>query len=111
MPSSQRLRFAHRSFSPRWKPSSLKRTTEVLPACDRHADITRDVAAETGSTLVDLRLAVKALMRNEGTELAPDGRLVFRRKLLTYDGVHLNARGCEVVADLIARGICEALRK
>ena len=81
------------------------------PKCDQYADITRNVAADTGSTLVDLRAAVKAFMRNEGTELAPDGTLVFRRKLLTYDGVHLNARGCEVVADLISRGICKALQK
>jgi len=50
-------------------------------------------------------------MRNKGTKLNPDGTLAFRQKLLTYDGVHLNARGCEVMADLIARGICEALRK
>ena len=79
--------------------------------CDRYADITRKVATETGSTLVDLRRAVKAFMRNEGTELNPDGTLAFRRNLLTYDGVHLNALGCEVMADLIAQGICEALRE
>jgi lysophospholipase L1-like esterase len=80
------------------------------PRCDHYAAITRAVAAETGATLVDLRKAFVACLRNNGTDVAPDGTRTFRGKLLTYDGVHANAAGNEVVADLMAQGIVDALR-
>jgi lysophospholipase L1-like esterase len=88
----------------------LKETGAKLnPKCDQYAAITRTVAAETGATLVDLRAAFVAYLRNEGVERAADGSLRVRGKLLTYDGVHANAKGSEVVADLMAQGIVEAL--
>ena len=89
----------------------LKETGGTLnPKCDQYAAITRKVAADTGATLVDLRRAFVAYLQNNGTDAAPDGTLTFRGKLLTYDGVHANARGNELLADLIAQGICDALR-
>jgi lysophospholipase L1-like esterase len=51
-----------------------------------------------------------AYLRNNGTDVAADGTRTFRGKLLTYDGVHANAAGNEVLADLIAQGIVDALR-
>lgn len=90
----------------------LKETGGKLnPKCDQYAAITRKVAADTGATLVDLRRAFVAYLQNNGTDVAADGTLTFRGKLLTYDGVHANARGNELLADLIAQGIVEALRQ
>jgi len=90
----------------------LKETAGKLnPKCDQYAAITRKSAADTGATLVDLRRAFVAYLQNNATDVATDGTLTFRGKLLTYDGVHANAKGNEVLADLIAQGICEALKQ
>ena len=83
----------------------------LKPKCDQYAVLTRKVAAETNASLVDLRKAFVAYLRNNGTVLQPDGTVKCRGKLLTYDGVHANAEGNEVLADLIAQGICEALKR
>lgn len=72
-------------------------------ACDRFAAITRKVAAATGATLVDLRRAFLAYLRNHNAELRVDGTLKFLKTgVLTYDGVHPNAKGNALTADLIA---------
>lgn len=84
---------------------------KLKPKCDQYAALTRKVAAETGAALVDLRKAFVAYLQSNGTALQPDGRVKCRGKLLTYDGVHANAQGNEILADLIAQGICDALRK
>ena len=78
--------------------------------CDEYAAITRKVAADTGTTLVDLRKACFAYLQNNNPELRLDGSLRFSQKgILTGDGVHLHCKGGELVADMISQGIVEAL--
>jgi len=80
--------------------------------CDQFAEITRKVAAATGATLVDLRKVFIAYLRNHNAELRVDGTLKFLPTgVLTYDGVHANARGNALLGDHIAQGIHEALKK
>ncbi len=82
------------------------------PKCDENADITRKVAAATGTTLVDLRKACYAYLQNHNVELRLDGSLRFYPTgILTGDGVHANGQGCDLLADMISRGIVEALGK
>jgi len=80
--------------------------------CDEYAGITRKVAAATGTTLVDLRQACFAYLQNNNRELRLDGSLRFAPTgVLTGDGVHTNAEGTELIADMISQGIVAALRK
>jgi len=80
--------------------------------CDEYSEITRKVAAATGSTLVDLRKAFIAYLQNNNPELRLDGSLRFSSSgILTGDGVHANGRGNELIADKISQGILEALKK
>jgi len=82
------------------------------PKCDEYAQITRKVAAETGTTLVDLRKAFIAYLQNNNPELRLDGSLRFSPTgILTADGVHPNEKGNDLTADEISQGIFEALRK
>ena len=81
------------------------------PKCDAFADITRKVARESGTTLVDLRAAFMACLDNESVVVRPGGSWTSDAKLLTHDGVHPTARGEAVLADLIAQGIFEALQR
>lgn len=78
---------------------------------ERFAELTRKVAAATGTTLVDLRRAYLAYLRNHNAELRVDGSLYFvPAGVLTYDGVHPTGRGNELLANLISDGIIRALR-
>ncbi len=80
--------------------------------CDEFADITRKVARSTGTTLVDLRSAYLAYLQNHNAELRADGSLNYLSTgVLTYDGVHPNSTGNRLLADLISRGIYDALKK
>lgn len=81
------------------------------PKCDAFADITRKVARDTGATLVDLRAAFMGCLENESIVIRPGGSWTSDGNLLTHDGVHMNGRGNEMVANLIANGIYESLRK
>jgi len=78
---------------------------------DAYADITRKVAAETGSILVDLRKAFVAYLQNHNVVLDARGIASFKDKgVLTYDGVHPSAKGNELTADLLAAGIARAIQ-
>jgi len=78
--------------------------------CEQFAAITRAVTEETGATLVDLRTVHIAYLRNHNAELRVDGSLgMVASGVLTYDGVHPNARGVALLADHIAAGIHRAL--
>ena len=78
---------------------------------EQFAEITRKVAAATGATLVDLRRAYLAYLRNHNAELRVDGTLYFvPAGVLTYDGVHPTGRGNELLANLIGDGILRTLR-
>ena len=78
---------------------------------DAYSDITRKVAADTSSTLVDLRKAFVAYLRNNNVTLDDRGIASFKDKgVLTYDGVHPSAKGNELTADLLAAGIARAIQ-
>ena len=78
---------------------------------DAYCDIIRDVAAKSHCTLVDVREAAQAWWMNTNTALRPDGTLASKAQdILTYDGVHPNAKGNQLLASQIAAGIARALR-
>jgi len=79
------------------------------PAIDQFAQITRNVAAATGATLVDLRTAYIDYEQNNNWELQLDGSLTYQTTdILTYDGIHPNSTGNDLLADLISQGIYTA---
>jgi lysophospholipase L1-like esterase len=79
-------------------------------AYDQFAQITRDVAASTGTTLVDLRKAFIYYEMNNNPYQLIRGRYTYLTSgLLTYDGVHPSAAGNSLLADMISEGIYEAL--
>lgn len=77
--------------------------------CDDYAEMTRKVARNTGAVLVDLRSAFMACMESESIAVRPGGAWTSDGKLLTHDGVHPNARGNQLLAELIAQGISRSL--
>jgi len=78
---------------------------------DAYADITRKVALDTRSTLVDLRKALVGYLQNHNVTLDDRGIASFKAKgVLTYDGVHPSAKGNELTADLLAAGIARAIQ-
>ena len=78
---------------------------------DAYCDLTRRVARETGTTLVDLRRAAIARLQNTNAQLRVDGTLYSKPAgILAGDGVHPNSAGNELIADLLADGIVRALR-
>ena len=78
---------------------------------DAYCAITRDVAAKSHCTLVDVRAAAQAWWMNTNTALRPDGTLASKpQDILTYDGVHPNSKGNQLLASQIAAGIARALR-
>ncbi|MGC4004782.1 MAG: GDSL-type esterase/lipase family protein [Pirellulales bacterium] len=73
---------------------------------DQFAQITRNVAAASGATLVDLRAAFVAYEQNNNWTLQLDGSLEYQSLgVLTYDGLHASTLGNELLADQIAQGI------
>jgi hypothetical protein len=77
---------------------------------DAFAQITRDVANNTGATLVDLRSAFLAYEQNNNWTLQLDGSLDYLTQgILTYDGLHGSALGNELLADQISQGIYTAV--
>ncbi len=80
------------------------------PKIEQYSEITRKVAADTKTTLVDLRRAAVAYLQNHNAQLRVDGTLYFKPSgVLTYDGVHPNAIGNTLLANLISDGIVRAL--
>ena len=91
------------------KPDGRSRNDKKI---DQYAEVTRQVASDTGSTLVDLRKVYLAYLRNHNFELQSDGTLKFpHNRILTYDSIHPNRAGNELLADHIANGIAEALKR
>jgi lysophospholipase L1-like esterase len=80
------------------------------PKIEQYAEITRGVARDTGTALVDLRRAYVAYLQNHNAQLRVDGTLYSAPSgTLTYDGVHPNGQGVALLANLISDGICRAL--
>jgi lysophospholipase L1-like esterase len=79
---------------------------------DQFAQIARDVAASTGTSLVDLRTAYIDYEMNNNMPRpgrGPGGITYANSGILTYDGIHPSALGNNLLADQIAEGIYEAL--
>lgn len=79
------------------------------PAIEHFANITREVAQATKTTLVDLRNAYSAYLKNHNAKLRVNGTLhSVNAGILTYDGVHPNATGVQLLANLLAEGIARS---
>ena len=82
------------------------------PKIEQFAELTRKVAADTETTLVDLRRAYLAYLQNHNAQLRVDGTIYSKSSgTLTYDGVHPNETGNALLVDLLCDGIVRALRK
>ncbi|MEI7900769.1 MAG: family 20 glycosylhydrolase [bacterium] len=80
------------------------------PAIEVFAQLTRQAAADTGATLVDLRRVYIAYLQNNNWQLNLDGSLTYADSgILTYDGVHPTSTGNDLLADFIAQGIYDSL--
>ena len=80
------------------------------PKIEQYAEITRKVARDTKTTLVDLRSAYIAYLQNHNSPQAADGtRHAKPSGVLTYDGVHPNGEGVKLLANLLSDGIVRAL--
>ncbi|MDB4749634.1 DUF1080 domain-containing protein [Rubripirellula sp.] len=71
---------------------------------DEYAEISRQVASDTGVTLCDLRKAFVDRLKANNPENKHSG-------VLTRDGVHLNIEGNRFVAALASEAIAKALQK
>ena len=80
------------------------------PKIEHFSEITRKVAADTKTTLVDLRRAYVAYLQNHNAQLRVDGSLYFKPSgVLTYDGVHPNQTGNTLFANMISDGLVRVL--
>ncbi len=79
-------------------------TNKLDSLLEEYAAISRKVAADTGSTLCDLRKEFLDHLKKHN----PDNK---QRGILTGDGVHLNNAGNKFVAAQAARAIAQALSK
>jgi lysophospholipase L1-like esterase len=76
---------------------------------DQFAQITRDVAASTHTTLVDLRTAyIDYEMNNNPLLIQDTGPTYLSSGILTYDGIHPTDLGNNLLADQISEGIYQA---
>ena len=73
-------------------------SNERDPMLEEYAAISRKVAKDTGSQLVDLRKAFIDHLKSENAEGKPKG-------ILTGDGVHLNPAGNQLVAQEMGKAI------
>jgi isoamyl acetate esterase len=89
-------------------PSTIGEKTDgsnkLDPMLEEYAKISRKVAADTGTTLCDLRKAFLAYLKKHNPDNKPRG-------ILTGDGVHLNKTGNKFVAARAAEAIAKALKK
>jgi lysophospholipase L1-like esterase len=69
-------------------------TNEFDRMLEEYSNVTRTVASETGSTLLDLRKAFLQHLETHNTMNAASG-------ILTYDSVHLNGDGNRFLAGLV----------
>jgi lysophospholipase L1-like esterase len=77
---------------------------------DQFAQITRDVASSTATTLVDLRKAfIYYEMNNNQYVIQRSGSGYQSSGILTYDGVHPTTLGNSLLSDMISEGIYQSL--
>lgn len=65
---------------------------------DQYSDISRKVAKETGSQLLDLRKEILDQLKKENPENASKG-------IFTSDGVHMNAKGNQFLSRLVLEAL------
>jgi len=65
---------------------------------DHYADISRAIAHESGSQLLDLRLAFMLYLSTHNSSNAAKG-------ILTSDGVHLNRNGNRFLSELLLEAL------
>lgn len=75
---------------------------ELDQELDKYAAIIRQVGKESSSSIIDLRSAFK-------TYIKANNLLNNDRGILTYDGVHLNDRGNQLVADEMYKALYNPL--
>lgn len=87
-------------------PSTIGEKTDgsnpLDPMLEKYADVSRRVAADTGVTLCDLRVAFLDHLAQHNPENKEHG-------ILTGDGVHLNAAGNQIVAAQASKALANAL--
>lgn len=82
------------------------------PKIEQFAEITRQVAKTSNTTLIDLRSAYIAYLQNHNARIRVDGTVhSIPSGILTYDGVHPNATGIHLLANLISDGILRASQR
>jgi lysophospholipase L1-like esterase len=74
---------------------------------DQYAEITLEVAKESGAVPVEVRKAFLNYLKEHNTKLNDKGELP-RQGFLTYDGVHLSDKGNTLLSELIAAAIITA---
>ncbi|MEX0778065.1 MAG: GDSL-type esterase/lipase family protein [Phycisphaeraceae bacterium] len=80
------------------------------PKIEQYCQIIRKVAQETRTTLVDLRKAYIAYEQNHNIRYHLDGSLnAATSGILTYDGVHPNEKGVQLLGSLLGDGIYQAM--
>jgi lysophospholipase L1-like esterase len=79
-------------------------TNSLDKMLDEYAQISRKVAADTGTPLCDLHEAFLTYLKQHN----PDNK---DRGVLTSDGVHLNPAGNRFVADCVSKAIVEVRKK
>lgn len=88
-------------------PSTIGEKTDgsnkLDPMLEEYSAISRNVAADTKTTMCDLRKAFLSYLKEHN----PDNK---EASILTGDGVHLNEAGNRFVANQAARAIAEALK-
>jgi lysophospholipase L1-like esterase len=65
---------------------------------DQYSDISRKVAKETGSQLLDLRKEILDQLKKENSKNATKG-------VFTSDGVHMNAKGNSLLSQLVLKAL------
>jgi lysophospholipase L1-like esterase len=75
---------------------------ELDQELDKYAAIIRQVGKESNSSIIDLRSAFKTYIKSNNS-------LNNDRGILTYDGVHLNDRGNQLVADEMYKALYNSL--
>jgi N-acetyl-beta-hexosaminidase/lysophospholipase L1-like esterase len=78
---------------------------------DQYAGLTETVAKEFGVPFVNARDVYKAYLLNNNAELRVDGSLYIKTTgILTYDGVHPNGNGVNLLTQLISDGLLRVLK-
>lgn len=88
------------AFQPDLNPSQKQRQWDIYV---QYSNVIREVAAQNGTQLLDLRAIFEARAQGHSSSLAP-GREAYA-SLLTEDGVHLTPEGEQLIAASVLRAL------